>query len=256
MHGFAKQIIAITALILLSGLLLFACSDSLTVAEELIMNNDHEQIDLNSEEEDMVEIQDNQNGPMQDQPMPTQGSEGNSVSEDSKADQSSSNNSAPEQSPPLQVIELILNIEEVSRESFLSQHGKQALLRDPLSANATRIGKIEINKNILNEQSVGEGDQLKLLVFDDLEYTVAVKKVESGQAVSVYGTTTDASCSPFYLSIFNKTVSATLELPAYNMVYLIKYNPTISGYYLFQTPLQNLDVLEGAPPLIPSGPDN
>lgn len=230
----------ITTLALSCCLLIAACSPvNQAGSEEGSAFDYNNSAESGPEEYTMSEVINIHGDDEQDNSLPGSGS-GNSASADSE----------PTQSPPLQVIPLFSSLSEISLESYLLKHGSDSLNSDPLTANATRVAAVELNKSVLDGQNINDSDRLTITAFDKQTYTVSITRTDSNGAFALRGKTTDSS-GHFYLSAANGVAYATLEVPAQDAIYLIKCNPALPGYYLFQAPLKNTGAIEDSPPLIP-----
>lgn len=159
--------------------------------------------------------------------------------------------SEPLSSPLVTALPLLLDLTEITTEAYIDNHSLKAKMSHPVTAAATRIAKATVNPAVFNQGAICGGGLITLRLFDDTECKIRITNYTAGSPVSFSGASENGSTAFIFASIDSNTLMVTLEKPGTNKIYLLKYSPKTNEYYLFQAPLQNLGVLEDAPPLIP-----
>lgn len=148
-------------------------------------------------------------------------------------------------------IHLILELTEVSRATYIGEHGEEELLAHPVTAVATHIGRVKVNTAVLESGALKQGDQLIIQLFDGIEYTITIDDIKEGKPSAFSGSINNTEYGIFYGAVDAQTITATLEVPAKNSAYLLRYNAKIKDYYLYQATLQNPAILQDGVPLVP-----
>jgi hypothetical protein len=152
---------------------------------------------------------------------------------------------------PDTALPLLLDLTELSVEAYIEKHGLEDKMSHPVTAAATRIAKVTVNPAIFNQEAFTAGKLTQLWLFENTGYKIRVTNYTAGSPASFSGASENGYAANFYASIGHNTLLATLEVPAQNKIFLIKYSPKTKGHYLFQAPLQNIGTLEDSPPKIP-----
>ena len=152
---------------------------------------------------------------------------------------------------PDTALPLLLDLTELSVETYIEKHGLEDKMSHPVTAAATRIAKVTVNPAIFNQEAVTAGKLTQLWLFENTGYKIRLTNYTAGSPASFSGASENGHAAYLYATIGHNTLLATLEVPAQNKIFLIKYSPKTKGHYLFQAPLQNIGALEDSPPQIP-----
>lgn len=145
----------------------------------------------------------------------------------------------------LHLLPVLLGLDEVTREAYLEQYGRQNLLGDPVTAASTRIGKAVVNLPVLHTGILKAGCYLSIEAFDNMSYIVHLTRITNyANSLSARGDVKNLNLSFFILSITDQQVSAILRLAELNTIYLLKYNSSSAEHYLFKTPIDLIKVPE------------
>ncbi len=144
-----------------------------------------------------------------------------------------------------QALPLIVKLEEVNRDIFIEQFGRDAILSDPATATADRIAEIDINPELIEPSYLSHLDMINLTVFDDKCYRVLFDTINIyGQSISSRGKIVDSATAVFFLSVTGKQVLASLRLPDSNNLITIKYIQPAGKHYLFQADITEIEQYE------------
>ncbi len=133
-----------------------------------------------------------------------------------------------------QALEIISQVNEISRESFTEKFGQQYVTGDPVLANAVRIAEVDLNSALFNADQRTGLETLNLKLFDGTHKQIIVTTSLPGSTISLQGKLEESPLSIFFLSVTEQQALATLRLPDINTVYTIKYLHPSGRHYLFQ----------------------
>lgn len=191
--------------------------------------------------------------------MPSNENSDHQKQEESAHSQSqASNQSAAEQSEALispsspdKALPFLLDLTELTIESYIDKHGLEDKMSHQVTAAATRIAKITVNPDIFNQEALAVGRLIRLRLFDQAEYIIRVTNYTAGSPASISGATEKGQSAYFYAGINAGKILATLEIPGLKKIYLVRFSPKSKEHYLFQAVFKDLASLEDAPPKIP-----
>lgn len=150
----------------------------------------------------------------------------------------------PEIQPAPGTVALLLGLEEVSRAAYQQKYGSQSLTADPVAAAAVRIGRVAINRTVLEGRSLRPGDLISVRLFDGREYRVVIRRVTTNLLVTISGKVEGSAFGFMTASVDGEKMLASIELPEENRFFLFKYNNEAGCHYLFEAPLDKIEKLE------------
>jgi len=135
-------------------------------------------------------------------------------------------------------------LKEISKEQFVQLHGKKKLMEHPITAVAERLGKVDIKAEYFKPDILKPGVRLSILTFEKRNYIIKVNKVtDHGEVTSIAGKVEGEESGYMFLSVSENKALGTFELPAKNIIYLLKFDQQEAEHYLFEAPLDQVERL-------------
>jgi len=121
-----------------------------------------------------------------------------------------------------------------------------------VAARASRIAIVAINPEAIDAQIIAPGDLLAVDLFDNKSIKAKIDKVEVVNKVTkVRGKIKGTKHGFIITTIEDNKVLTIVELPEEGYQYKIIYDNDLNDHILYKTKLEDLDILEGEPSLIP-----
>jgi len=138
---------------------------------------------------------------------------------------------------------LIKKIDEISREKYMELYGVASLMDEPVSAVARRIGRIKLNADALKSGAIKTGDRIAFETFGGKKYVVLIKSIQGNDGLSFTGVIEKPHSGTLFFSYAGGKALGTMECPAENKLFLIKYNHASANHYLFEAAMDEIEKL-------------
>ncbi len=120
------------------------------------------------------------------------------------------------------------------------------------AATANQIKRVSLNTTATTPGSMKEGDLVRFEVSSMDFFLARIKKANTEQGEMVVSGSVEGSEFGFFaMSTIDGQTMAVLRVPEHNLSYSLIYDPVVEQYYLFETFIDQIDRIEGSPPLIP-----
>jgi len=135
-------------------------------------------------------------------------------------------------------------LKEISKEQYVQLYGKKNFMEHPVTAVAERLGNVDIKAENFKPGILMPGVRLSILVFEERNYIIKINEViDHGEVTSIAGKVEGEESGYMFLSVSENKALGTLELPAKNIIYLLKFNQQVAEHYLFEAPLDQVERL-------------
>ncbi len=142
-------------------------------------------------------------------------------------------------------LELIVGLEEISRDAYIKRFGEESLRDDPALSHAERFAAVTINPELFEADYLSNLQYLSLTLFDDQQYTANI------ESSAFYGNTFSTSwriegfeMATMTLSTTEKQLVASLKFPKEKVLYLINYKKTAEGHFLYKIFTEQIEPFE------------